>query len=423
MIDPKGPASVIASRDELLAWERANWTEPNGLPQWAKKLQNDFKTHSVIEAIEERVSSILAEAKGFDLAQRPPVRLGKVASYLNARVFLSHRLKSGITRQETQHGLTPRSPTAAVSFDTNGNALISVEDRGKEANRREVAHELGHVLLFKDGDSLDLSSWRRATWSSFEEAVCTYSARLILLPDSLVLHGLGQAENLSGFVVQAVASPNRVTLPMAALRCLDLAKRGRPRLRAFVYWKQYHPLDRRFVHAAARQSSDEARSYLMTVAARLRDTREVPSFEAAIAGWSRALQVNTNDVNPTQGTFRAFTQAPFDETPASSERTPAGMRDAITRITNPSSHAYLRPEWVVWRDRPTGTFVPLRRGHCRAGSITSLAAASQTTDSLTASERVELGDLRGNFQVHAFASGDTRTGTRYVLAALEDAEL
>jgi IrrE N-terminal-like domain len=83
-----------------------------------------------------------------------------------------------------------------------------------------------------------------------------------------------------------------------------------------------------------------------------------------------------------------------------------------TKTQSLSIEERLTPNWHLC----PGAFIPIRKCQARKGSIIATLASSDEDVQGVAEEDVEIGTLRGRFQVDAFAWGSLRRGTRCVLS-------
>lgn len=385
---------------------------------WVRRLVSDDQDPNVVAAAEAVARNVLECAKAVFAESPPPVHLTKIAEYLGVSLRFVAEEQGG--RYEPQIARSDAGWARGVlGPNTSQRWILHAGTRKSTFTRQTVAHELGHVLLFQRENQIDFEAWQAATWSDAEESIVNYLARLLLAPTDLI-QAAGPEANLAVHVVQAIANRFHIPHRVAAVRCLDDPAFGGEQLRAVVMWRQYHPLSRAYIRTCFRRWPQVTKQLLATVEA-LSSFTDLTKFEKALGALREILDPLEDERELSSLRFGS------DERSAlkwAREKLSLPRDDALSsRISlslDPTCHLMFRPEWVVWRGRPSRSFVPLHRGHLRQGSIAARLASSGVRVDTIAHERVEIGDLKGFFRVHAFGHGDPHEGSRFIIGALED---
>ncbi len=371
---------------------------------WAATLLRQTCTSNVLDALERRTRDILERSEAVVVGGEPPVRLGRLAREL------------GVVLKVADSRVATPSFRGSVAPNSLGGWIVHYSARRGPADRETVAHEFGHILLYPADTVGGRDGWCRSRWSVDEEAIANYAARLILVPSN-AMPTLAKNENIAAFVATRVAKEFRVPLRLAALRLLDLTSSEGPR--AAVFWRQYAPFEPAFLKSVARRDP-QMLTRLLEIGRMCREQWPTISYQRATVVWRLILDAPIGG-SPTAELQR---EAGLDRFKEKAERSLDGISKArrsalMSRITAPSPFCY-RPEWVVWRGRPQSSFVPLRRGSAKAGSLVAGVLSRRAFSAAQGREAVTLGDLRGSFDVHACAFGDNEKGTRCALVTLGD---
>jgi hypothetical protein len=421
--DRVAPWWLYRCREDLIAEEDECRRAGTPQPSWAQSLLERIDHYSLVHASERIVADAVRLAGAISEAP-PPIRLSRLAEWLHVslRFFAEEESNRFRPSAEGPNAVRPRWIRGTIAPDGSNKWVLHAGTRSSTYTRETVAHELGHALLFHGENGIDLRSWRAATWTSAEETLVNYMARVMLAPAELVPEPESVGENLAEYIVAHIAATFQMPHRMAATRALDLREHVSPRLRAVVMWRQYHPFSAPFMDACFR-SSLEARTRFRIAAHELRSAFPHASFDRALALWTEVLRARVDqdpwatlrldpaEVAVTQRLAGSLALEPDPE-----------LEERLERLTQPHSRVFFRPEWLVWRGRPARSYVPEHRGSARAGSLVARLAGTSATAADISKELVQIGNLEGLFRVHAYAHGDPSEGARYVLTALEDTD-
>lgn len=412
-------------REDLVAEEEVGCRNGATLPPWARALLGRSGGHgSLVEAAETAVAEAIDRAEAICRDAPPPVRLTRVAERLG--VTLQFVVEEGVPRfrpsPDGPGAMRPRWARGAIAPDGTDRWILQAGSRSSSYTRQIVAHELGHALLFHGDDGIDLRAWRATSWSDAEETLVNYIARVMLAPADLVPAPDALDENISAYVVGRIASLFRIPHRVAAVRALDLSDQIAPRTRAFVMWRQYHPFSDSLIERCFRPYPAVSKQ-LRAVASHLRSELLGSEFNRSLALWTEILHAG-QERDPWAILRLEPAEAELARRVSGTVSMPndPDFWERVRRFTEPTSRLFFRPEWVVWRGRPAKSFVPERRGGVREGSLVAGLAGDLGTVAAIREERVEIGDLVGDFRVHAYAHGEAREGSRFVLTALEEVD-
>jgi len=408
--------ALAPCRDDLGA-EISTLVDQTREPKWMRRAIERTGASSLVAAADQLVAEALHASNAVD-PNPPPVRLSRICSWLGVQLRF--------VREEElrRYRPTPRGPEARVTRWAAGSLsavgrmqwLLVAGSRSDSYTRQSVAHELGHALIFRSEAGIDLSAWRTAGWSKAEEQIVNYMARSLLIPSPL-LEVPSSGRNLAEWVVEVAgryATPHR----LSAVRLLDLEVPGPARPRAVVLWRQYHPFSDYFVERVFGRDTRLCK-WMRQMARKLRELFRDATVPRAVAIWGNVLEIHP----PEHLGLRlelGDEAAVHAHLPERRQFAGAIEPERAERFLNPLAHFHYRPEWVVWRGRPSDSYVPLRRGASRRGSLVADLAARGKTEGLERLERVDLGDLTGSFLVHGFAHGDALEGSRFVLSVLSE---
>jgi uncharacterized protein DUF955 len=215
--------------DESLRAETCGEAVPLALRRFQECWGTGFSTH----AIKLATNAVLKTYRQRFPSASPVIRISRLCEIIGVRLTgIRPQMRgpwsyltagsSSLSRQEGHSG--------AVRFSRQGAPSIEIPD-GVDGYRARVAaaHEIGHILMHKRGDSYDEVTTRLPT-SVQEEAVAEYAARLLLVPPRT-----RDVQNLASYAIRS-ASEAEVTVHAATCRLGDPDQAG-PLLRGAVLWK------------------------------------------------------------------------------------------------------------------------------------------------------------------------------------------
>jgi hypothetical protein len=284
-----------------------------------------------------------------------------------------------------------------------------------------VAHELAHLLLekmsFQSHVGIDQNNGR----DSLEELICDYAARLLLIPEELFVEQGRHSSNPATLITRIVPQTFGVTRRVSAARWLDLAAAsGGSGRRAVIAWEQYDPFDPAFVRSCVR-SHRRLCDTLSSVAADLRHLSLARNGARAAAIWAEATSPNSSSsflVEPDlfRQTREGIANSCRALRPTGGSSQAGSEMDVLKDWKGPRA---FRPEWFL--ANPSTTFIPVRRGGMRSGSmIANIASSRAGAIEDCREEDVSIGQLKGRFLVHGYADGDADQGKRIVVATFEE---
>ncbi len=407
--------AVHRCREDILRLESSDAkAEVTGLG-WARALLTRTGEASLVRAAELCAIEALTGSDAVNPQSSPPVQLTRVAKLLNVRLQFSRALPR-VSWNSARPGREAKSQVGTVAPDSNGGWVIRAGPKKLTMTRQTVAHELGHVLLFQMNSGVDARVWENAHWTTFEEILANYIARLLLVPPSLVpTPELG--ENLALFIVDKLGERFRIPHSVASGRFLDTAFSSANGIRAVVMWRQYHPFADMHLQSTFAKWPLAARAF-REVAELFRGHWPALSFGEALAVWRQLSEVVAG--RPDLAVDPIFIQA---HSMLSGIASDSDLTTDMARLgyhQSTSASEFFRPDWVLWRGRPPKSFVPIRRGKARSNSLVSELACQSGSIKKESVEDVSIGSLTGKFRVHGFAHGDAEKGSRYVLTVLQE---
>jgi hypothetical protein len=288
-----------------------------------------------------------------------------------------------------------------LSISSRGKWIITCGTRSEVFARATIAHEVGHAILYTKNGQVDRGLWESTAWSPFEESIAEYAGRALLIPASLqkVPHG----ENLAKLIATTIAPRWLVPFRLAAARLLDLPLSPEPS--AVILWRQYHPFDREFIASMIRRVY--RRAITKHEAGQANALKDKLPFPVARDLWL---------------TVAASARVPLPLDAASLLPDAEGLIGPIANetkdlVADVAWSGWFRPEWLLWRGRPPGTYIPVKRGKMGESTSAQRLAAGQHELSRFR-EHFSIGDFSGSFLVDGFAHGDANQGVRYVVQVL-----
>jgi hypothetical protein len=370
------------------------------------------ESENFLTSPEGLVNRILAQSDAI-ATTRPYVRLTRIAKTLNVRIRFERMLVSGLDGLLRFNSTEQRLPRAILSREGDAGWLISVRDSDQRLARESVAHELGHILLYRREYGIDTVSWRNTEWSEAEEAVCNYLARMLLMPQALVSSTLANYSNVSAAILFGIAGKLNVPLPQATLRWLDI-NRPPPGGTVVLLWRQYHPFSK-YLLLSVSKGLQNPPDFVRRLRAILSHIGERMRFPDAIRFWR---SVAGEETVPSQLTLRDNESVSFAIDAAKRLFALRGIgNDTVAALCDPQSPKYYRPEWLLSSGLPADTFIPLGRGSARHDSVAGMLAAEDSNE-LVQEEPINIGSLRGKGIVHGVAHGAAAEGRRFVLTVV-----
>lgn len=400
------------SRTEMLHLCEIELRQENTVPRWAANVTEEADATDFVSSLENLAERVVREAKA--LSTEPPlVRLTAVAHYLGAEIEFTDSEADPAYSPSLRHNA---QLGGSLTWTTNRRWLIRAGMRNIPKSREVVAHELAHAILYRRRNKVDISAWLESGWSQFEEVVCDYLARALLVPTG-TLPLVAETCNASEFVASNLVGRYGVTYRLGTLSWIDeLRRRGEP-IVAALFWRQYHPLHDRYI-ALVLPDDDELAIQIREFCAAIRSACPEISYSEA-RSLLRALLDDrysllafrakglSNELSSQYHTLR-------EKVRTEGQSLGPALRN---RLTGASYEFGLRPEWVVWPNQGKA-FVPLWRGSFRSGSMAQRIACQEGTVCDRAQEQIDIGDLHGMFVVHGFAHGNADQGKRFILQML-----
>lgn len=397
---------VEAARPDMARYERIDRPRP----EWARRFLRRKGGDDLLAAIDHSVAELLVSSNAIDCDRAPHVWLLRVCAQLGAKVRWLPEARDGAIQPVAFPRGAGRLRRGRIHLNAKGEWNVLVGSRRDEVSRFDLAHELGHAILYRDGSRVDVEAWHRAPWSEAEEACCNYAARSLLAPPTLMTCP-GPQDNLAAFIVREVAGRFRMPLRAGVYRWLDVDPLTQST--AVILWRQYHPLDRYFL---------------------ISQFRERPALMKAIGGFAGEINSLVPDCTFSEGLeICRYLTSPNEELrcPAIAARNvlfemrramaswDTADRDLASLVFGERlPYVLARPEWVVWLPQPLRCFIPLKKGSFRSGSMVEQLMRSSGAGEARGEESVSIGQLRGVFDVHGFAWGSAERGHRCVLQVL-----
>lgn len=203
---------AISALDETLNECLRAEARGDAMPLALRRFQERWGVAQPSVAIQLAATEILANYSERFPSGSSFIRVSRLCDIIGARLSPSrsspaHIVPGSLGRHSGHSGL--------VRFSMDGQPCIQIPAGVPDHRARvAVAHELGHVLIHKRGNSYDNVTVRLVA-SDHEEAVAEYAARLLLLPTRQI-----ERKNLAETAVRQ-ANEARVTVHAAASRLGD----------------------------------------------------------------------------------------------------------------------------------------------------------------------------------------------------------
>lgn len=394
------------SREEVQWW--SSW------PMWARKLCQSSGL-DLMDSVDLRVRETLRTYE--PESRRSPIDPDRLAKALNASVVsVAGATPSGNwrPRRDSRYGGFIR-PLDAQRWE------ILVQNAHPYSRRFSLAHELSHLLLYRTPRGIDLEAWEASHTSLMEEGICNYMAGSLLAPAHLVSHLRGSRSNAARWIVRGIAKKFEMPLFPATARGLDLAvQRGKP-FKVAIYWAQRCPFSQSFVESCVRQFPDML-SFFQGVALDLRVACHEWPLRSRWQVWADAVLLDRSDrlLVPTYG---ARVQRIVDTVRAwLAHQSDRGRCAAARQLASSFTSRSYAPMHILWADRNPEDYVMPNAGGAHPASIVARVAGQHERAAAVGIEEVQIGTLRGRYEVHAFAFGDASVGRRHVLTLYRPVE-
>jgi hypothetical protein len=226
----------MAGLDEGLATLHRKERNGDALPIPLRRFRDHVGLSTTIEAMQHTVSELLRKyaTHGSD----PSPRISASTLCKACGIALEGRFPAR-DRTRTAYSLggnftSASSHSGTLYLDPERPRIRLADGLDYKRARVAVAHELGHYLIHRRGDSVD-SFTAKLPSSAEEEALSEYAARLLLIPDSIA-NNVGAASNLVEHCLQ-VAQRADVTVHSAAARLGDPDSSQEKGLRGIILWR------------------------------------------------------------------------------------------------------------------------------------------------------------------------------------------
>lgn len=402
------------SRSEIVGLCTEQLGNGRPLPRWAANVLGESNGRDLVSSLESLADRIVRDSGALSAAP-PAVRLIALAEYLGATIELTQHEAEPVYTPQLRNCVA-RAGSLACAADQHW--VIRAGTRDVATARETVAHELAHALLYRRRGNVDVDAWLHSSWSEFEEAVCDYLARVLLIPTTTLPAPCRQV-NAAELIASKLVGQYAVTFRFAALSWLDELTRRGDRVVAALFWRQYHPLDDKYLSRVLEGGGSLATA-IRGFCAHLRAAYPGISYADArsvlCSLFDESLRLDAlcapddmcQQLRSEYNTITAMVRTMHDSLPVS----------AAPCLKGKSCECGLRPEWVIWPNRGRDDFVPMRRGTFRSGSMAERLACQGGTVAEIGQEQVHIGDLMGDFCVHGFAHGKASQGSRFVLQLL-----
>lgn len=147
---PKNRNYEVTKQEILRDWEIDKKNESRWPQRWERLLLEYERTDNPITALEIRVGRLLRESRACN--EDKTVSLCPLAEFLKLELNLYN------------------SGNSAIIYLENGKWITNVHHHTRKGKREALAHEMGHVLLYRNPDgSIDKYTWDVGTSSLLEE--------------------------------------------------------------------------------------------------------------------------------------------------------------------------------------------------------------------------------------------------------------
>lgn len=213
--------------------------EGGELPLTLRRFRESMGVISTITAMQVAVAGVLGRYG--ELVSRPAARISASTLCRACGVALDGKLprkvKNGPVYSAYRNVTRETLHSGAIHLDPRLPKIRLPPDLDYATARVAVGHELGHFLIHRRGDTLDVETVRLPT-SDEEEALSEYAARLLLLPLN-GSHGDYDATNLAALSLRMAQSAD-VTMYSSAARLGDPDSPWRDVVQAVILWR-LHP--------------------------------------------------------------------------------------------------------------------------------------------------------------------------------------
>lgn len=186
--------SLQGPLDAQLASLYARETRTADLPLALRRFVGGFGVDRPTTAMCMAVNAILNDYSVLFAKNDPPIEVKRLCEVCSAELT-GHRPKSRDANVYSTDGYHARTGHTGKLYFRNSKVCIRIPTDVDYATARvSVAHELGHLLIHRRGDTYDEATMRLPS-STDEEALAEYAARLLLIPSGL--WSSAQRENLA----------------------------------------------------------------------------------------------------------------------------------------------------------------------------------------------------------------------------------